>query len=672
MKANLPSIFHLPDLPSIFYLQSSISFTIGLMDDVTLAQTPPFVRLMKYIKEKPLFFFLIAFFIAIAFRMIAIPNPGFEADISFWKSWGLAVYDHGIVWGIKNTNNNYPTAFAYVLGAMTWVYSLFANPHNFYEYWSNTNLLFLTISKMPAVLADLGIAGIILFIGRVAKKMHFPAFPFYYYVLLAAIYLLNPISIMDGAWWGQVDSVGVFVFLIAVLLAIRRHPFLAGLIYMASMMTKLQNMIYGPVFFIFLWQLNGFSGLVKGIAGAVTGFIGFNFEFFLARQFKLVFDSLTINYDYFPFMSLNAYNLWWIVAKANGMHTLDKFSLIGITNAKSMGLYTFSAFYLFSIVIMIKETIGKMFKKNLDPLTEVDEYTVIYRFFTAMMLVAGAFFLFQTESHDRYAFPIIVFLPMWATFFLWTALSKVERAAIFDTKTFRITGLFYLAFTVFYFFNIHNAMVDNYPQNGLPFIKDLNHPVYTITCAVMLLILFGIYLWAITRHIKASYYLFPIILFAVLFGRENLPLLTKSPIYVTKLHPIISQQGYGTRQTDMPVNAGDGFDKWGRLSVQYAFYNHGIGTHSKSYHEFNVNGQFTKFTSDMGIDTEAGAKGTSSFEIYGDNQPLFKLDKIGRFEYPKHVEVDITGIKMLGLVTNDTGDGINDDHTDWLNAQLWP
>jgi Gpi18-like mannosyltransferase len=642
------------------------------MEEETLAPPSPFQKLVNLLETKPFLFFIGTVFIAIAVRMIAVPNPGFEADISFWKSWGLAVYDHGIVWGIKNTNNNYPTAFAYVLGLMTSVYSIFADPHNFYEYWSNTNLIFLTISKMPSVLADFGIAAIILYVGRLNKKINFPAFPFYFYVLLACIYLLNPLSIIDGAWWGQVDSVGVFVFMIAVLLAIRKHPFFAGLIYMASMMTKLQNMIYGPVFFLFLWQLTGFTGLIQGVAGAITGFVGFNFEFFLARQFKLVLDSLTVNYDYFPFMSLNAYNPWWVVAKANGMHTLDKFSMVGITNAKSLGLYIFSSFYLFAMVIMGKETFFTMVKKSQNPAQQPDAYTLIYRFFTAMMLVAGAFFLFQTESHDRYAFPIVVFFPFWATFFLWTATDKFQRAEIFKTKIFKITTIFYLLFTIVYFFNLHNAMVDNYPQNGFPLIKDLNHPAYTISCAIILTGLFFTYLWALTKHIRASYYLFPILLFTILMGKENLALITKTPVIINKLFPIISQQGYGKRQVDMPVNSGDGFEKWSRLSVQYAFYNYGIGTHSKSYHQYNVNKQFTKFTTDMGIDTEAGSQGTSSFEIYGDDQLLYKLNKIGRFEYPKHVEVDITGIKMLGLVTNDSGDGINDDHADWLNAQLWP
>jgi hypothetical protein len=74
----------------------------------------------------------------------------------------------------------------------------------------------------------------------------------------------------------------------------------------------------------------------------------------------------------------------------------------------------------------------------------------------------------------------------------------------------------------------------------------------------------------------------------------------------------------------------------------------------------------------MGIDTEAGTKGTAVFEIYGDDTLLYRSDKIGRFDMPKHISVPVSRVRNLILVTTDAGDGNFDDHTDWLNPQLWP
>jgi hypothetical protein len=36
------------------------------------------------------------------------------------------------------------------------------------------------------------------------------------------------------------------------------------------------------------------------------------------------------------------------------------------------------------------------------------------------------------------------------------------------------------------------------------------------------------------------------------------------------------------------------------------------------------------------------------------------------------MEIDITGVRKLGLITTDAGDGKTDDHTNWLNPILWP
>lgn len=153
----------------------------------------------------------------------------------------------------------------------------------------------------------------------------------------------------------------------------------------------------------------------------------------------------------------------------------------------------------------------------------------------------------------------------------------------------------------------------------------------------------------------------------------NAPLLTKSPVSLTRFTPFISEQTYGTRQTNKAVQSSFGGPyKWTRLSVQYLFYNKGIGTHANSRHVFDIQNHFTRFISDIGIDTEAGAKASAIFEVYGDDRLLFRSPVMKRFDLPQHIAVDITGVNKLSLVTKDAGDGNYDDHTDWLNPQLYP
>ncbi|OGG11964.1 hypothetical protein A2Z00_04130, partial [Candidatus Gottesmanbacteria bacterium RBG_13_45_10] len=635
---------------------------------------------LERLVRSPLFF-PVVIALAIIWRLVLIPNPGFEADVAFWKSWGLAVMDHDIVTGVILTNNNYPTPFSYLLFLMAKVYSVFANPHIFHDYWTNTNVLFLAICKTPAILADFGIAALILWVGRNAKKLGFPEYPGYFWKLLSAIYLLNPVTLIDGALWGQVDSVGVFMFLSALLLALRKKPFLAGFIYMVAMMTKLQNMIYGPVFFLFLWQLYGLNGLLQAVGGALVAFFGLNIEFLRARRMDRVIASLTSNYDYFPWLSLNAYNVWWIASGGVGMRLQDsdKIAFIGMVNAKTVGLFMFTCTYLLAVLFLTIETIRDRFflghtrdEKIVGlPVDSIQYKTLLFRFMTALIIAASGFFLFQTESHDRYAFPITVFLFLWFPLYL-NIRRPNKRDTIFTAPEVWRFLVGYVLLSLIYFINLHTALIDNYPKNGIGILNQLNTPFFTISVSYLQIAFFFVFLWVVRPFMEKLTVLVPVGLFIFLLVFKNMPLITKKPILITKITPISVVQGYGTRQIDMPVNAGFGFNKWSFLSDQYSFYRHGIGTHAPSREVYDVNKLFKTFRTDYGIDTEAGPQGSVTFVVYGDGRQLFASQIIRRYDLPRHAEVDIRGIKKLELITTDGGDGNFDDHADWLNPMLVP
>src|SRR3972149_2284024 len=102
--------------------------------------------------------FSILIVVGLVIRLMLIGNTGFLADVSFWKSWGLAAIDHGIVWTSFNTNINYPPGFIYVLWIMGKLYSLIADPHDYFSFWRVNNFSFLLTSKSIAITADLAIA----------------------------------------------------------------------------------------------------------------------------------------------------------------------------------------------------------------------------------------------------------------------------------------------------------------------------------------------------------------------------------------------------------------------------------------------------------------------------------------------------------------------------------
>lgn len=141
-------------------------------------------------------------------------------------------------------------------------------------------------------------------------------------------------------------------------------------------------------------------------------------------------------------------------------------------------------------------------------------------------------------------------------------------------------------------------------------------------------------------------------------------------VSLAKLKTTGWSQEFASPRINMSVNSYGGPYTWTRLSSMYFFYTKGIGSHAKSELTYELRGKFKRFSSDYGIDTEAGTQATVIFQVIGDKKILFTSPTMGRFDIPKHMEVDITGVNELKLVTLPTEDGNGSDHADWLNPLL--
>ena len=93
----------------------------------------------------------------------------------------------------------------------------------------------------------------------------------------------------------------------------------------------------------------------------------------------------------------------------------------------------------------------------------------------------------------------------------------------------------------------------------------------------------------------------------------------------------------------------------------------GISVHAPSSLVFDIGGRYEKFTSRIGM--WADYTGTVGFEVYGDDKPLYKSKVLSTGER-EDVEVDISGVKILRLVTNDGGNGNSRDHSVWFDPRF--
>ena len=94
----------------------------------------------------------------------------------------------------------------------------------------------------------------------------------------------------------------------------------------------------------------------------------------------------------------------------------------------------------------------------------------------------------------------------------------------------------------------------------------------------------------------------------------------------------------------------------------------GIGCHAPSELTIPLDGRFSRFQSLVGADDAGSASVT--FEVHADGEKRFESGLMKRGEPGRMIDVDVTGVRELRLVTTDGGDGTYFDWANWAEASL--
>ena len=107
-----------------------------------------------------------------------------------------------------------------------------------------------------------------------------------------------------------------------------------------------------------------------------------------------------------------------------------------------------------------------------------------------------------------------------------------------------------------------------------------------------------------------------------------------------------------------------------RLRIAGKRYKRGVGTHAISKMMIDLHGKADRIKGAVGVDDESGDKATVEFYILGDKKILWESYRMQKGDEARAFDVDITGVKKLALFFFHAGDGIQDDHADWVNVRI--
>jgi len=139
--------------------------------------------------------------------------------------------------------------------------------------------------------------------------------------------------------------------------------------------------------------------------------------------------------------------------------------------------------------------------------------------------------------------------------------------------------------------------------------------------------------------------------------------------YASDLAWASALNGWGPVERDKSngeTGAGDGTT----ITLNGTTYAKGLGVHANSEVVYNINGAYSAFLADVGVDDEVGASGSVVFQVWADGTKIYDSGTMNGSAATKNVNVSIAGKNQVKLTVTDAGDGNSYDHADWANARF--
>lgn len=105
------------------------------------------------------------------------------------------------------------------------------------------------------------------------------------------------------------------------------------------------------------------------------------------------------------------------------------------------------------------------------------------------------------------------------------------------------------------------------------------------------------------------------------------------------------------------------------LEIAGVRYERGIGTHAVSRFTIDLGGKALEFHARCGIDDEATRSGSVAFQVWLDGKRIVSTHVLRKGALGS-ITATLAGAKRMTLVVTDGGDGIDNDHADWIEPVI--
>ena len=225
---------------------------------------------IKHIK-KPIGIILLIALSALVRIIVALTVKGYSVDIGCFTAWANHIANAGpSLFYLTEMYADYPPGYMLILWPIGEIGRLLGTDATEF------------MVKLPPIISDLFIVYIIY---KLSCKKGFSEIKS---LALSALYAFNPVSIIIGSAWGQVDSLLTLFILLVVIFAAKGKWSIALPLYMLSVLIKPQALMFGPLGLVaFIWDIyknrdtsakEAIKGLVFALIAAVVVILPFQLE----------------------------------------------------------------------------------------------------------------------------------------------------------------------------------------------------------------------------------------------------------------------------------------------------------------------------------------------------------------------------------------------------------
>ncbi len=608
-------------------------------------------------KNLPAQFFLLSLLllIGVAARISLFGERGYAADLQWFANWSRVAYADGLAALYDNTDVNYPPLYVLVL----WFCAAAAD-----WFGLTSDVAMHAVLRVPPMLADVAIALVLYrFVKHYANTSAAR--------LAAAIYFLNPAVIYVTAYWGQVDSVHTLFLLLALVACSRRSGWGVGFWLGFALAQKLQSLAIVPLALIEVFRYLRWRGL-RDVAGGFLLAVVIVLAPFLAAG--TVDDALQRGYrqvvGQYPQCSVEAYNLWCLL----GLHEARD-------NAPPPSVVRFLAGDADSIAVedpwaarlTVRRISLVLFALCVATILAIHLQSQRHDArFLAGGALALAFFVLPTEMHERYLFPAIALLAVWAVvvpqrlavYALLSALFLVNLVGVLAIDPVRghVGGAMVLALLVLIGWQLFqrpvvgdadDARKAEPPVDPRAFDDPLLQPVRwpRLFQALTLVVLLA------TVGAAAPFGLFMVR--EQTLGRSTGERATAQTQPLSALEPDSVRVGYGALQRQREVTRGP-------LLLGGRYFADGVGVHAPARVTYDVPAGYDRFRATVGVD--GGFDGMALLEVFLDRRKVYQSPVLTR-GVPHTLDLDLNGARRITFAVDPRGRN-TDDHVNLAAARF--